>query len=80
MKLSEAIELYNAKNRLLNILKAIQKYSSELDVTDALYGFRREQLLTLYHDLFKEVDYENIIQQKINAIDILLDKRYEGIE
>lgn len=80
MRLNEAIELYNTKNRLLNILKDIQKYSSELDVTDSLYGFRRERLLVLYQELFKEVDYENIIQQKINTIDILLNKRYEGIE
>lgn len=80
MKLNEAIDLYNTKNRLLGILKDIQEYSSELHIRDSLYGFRREVLIELYQEIFKEIDYESVIQQKINAIDILLDSRYEGIE
>ena len=64
MRLNEAVELYNTKNRLLNMLHDIQEYSSQLGVKDSLYGFRREMLLELYQGLFKELDYENIIQQK----------------
>lgn len=79
MRLKEAIELYNTKNRILNMLKRIREYRSELGTRGPLARKYTVSLLELYEELFKEIDYENILQQKINTIDVLLDGRYEGV-